>query len=211
MNAFLCILLSTFFPSNCIAQTDTGISFRNAEPFINFDKHLSFIASRAAKMDGIRIGLSYLEKYKVGIGYTGLSDNTPLYEQFIQGSDTINARLRFGYFSSSFEYIFYEKDRWQLSVPVHLGLGQSYYAFTDKSGKELHFKQQPVIVYQPSFTGYYKIIKWVGVGFGVGFRVMLLSNPFLNEHLNSLIYILNLKIFPFEIYHSIFPPKVVKS
>ena len=52
-----------------------------------------------------------------------------------------------------------------------------------------------------------KIVKWVGVGFGVGYRIMLLNNPDIPDKLSSPLYVLRLKIFLDEVYRSIFPKK----
>ena len=67
-----------------------------------------------------------------------------------------------------------------------------------------------IILFEPAITGHYKLIRWVGLGFGVGYRVMLKNNHQLKDNLSSPIYILRLKIFVDEIYRTVFPPKQKK-
>ncbi|MCW5918764.1 MAG: hypothetical protein KIS71_03175, partial [Bacteroidetes bacterium] len=66
------------------------------------------------------------------------------------------------------------------------------------------------ILFEPAITGHYKLIRWVGIGFGVGYRVMLKNNKQLKDNLSSPIYILRLKIFVDEIYRTVFPSKKSK-
>ena len=175
--------------------------------FVNLDQHNSFVSSRLAKINGVRFGLSYQEKYKIGFGFYGLSSATPLTTTQIVNGDTVYPKLNLGYFSFCYEYVFYQKYPWQFSVPVQVGIGNSFFDYTDKAGKYHKTKEQLIMLYEPAVIGQWKALKWVGLGFGVGYRLMLVSNPTLNQKFNSPIYSLGIRIFFDEIYHSLSPKK----
>jgi hypothetical protein len=61
--------------------------------------------------------------------------------------------------------------------------------------------------YEASLVGHYKILKWIGIGSGLGFQLMLKDNPAIMENFNTPVYSIKIKIFLGDIYRSVFPPK----
>ena len=175
--------------------------------FIALDSHNSFVATKPAGIEGFKFGLSYNDRFKLGIGLYRLTAYTKLTEAIAK--DTVKADLHFNYFSSFVEYAFYQsaKSRWQFSVPVYLGFGSSYLDYTDARGEYFREKERLVILLESALEGNYKIYNWLGIGFGAGLRVMLLSNHILDKNFTEPIYQLGIRMFPNEIYSSVFSEK----
>jgi hypothetical protein len=109
------------------------------------------------------------------------------------------------FISGSFEYTFYHNDPWQFSIPLNLGAGKSYFwYYKNTAGDKGRLDEKIVILSTLSVDAQYKIIKYIGVGAGLGYRVMLKDNSNINENFNSVIYSLQLRIFVDEIIKTIF-------
>ena len=104
------------------------------------------------------------------------------------------------------EYVVLRSDPWQVSVPFYFGFGNSYRIYP-KDGKDLKTDKHSVILLEPAITGHYKVIKWVGIGFGFGYRIMLQNNPEIKDRFTGPLYVLRLKLFLGEVYKSVFPKK----
>lgn len=175
--------------------------------FIALDSHNSFIATKPAGIEGFKFGLSYNDRFKLGVGLYRLASSMKITEIIV--NDTINTDLHFNYFNSFVEYVFYQPlhSKWQFSVPVYLGFGSSYLDYTNVSGEYVREKERLVILLESAIEGDYKIYKWFGIGFGAGLRVMLKSNQEIDKNFTEPIYQFGIKIFPDEIYSSVFSEK----
>lgn len=175
--------------------------------FIALDSHNSFIAAKPAGIEGFKFGLSYNDRFKLGVGLYRLASYTKITEAIAK--DTVNADLHFNYFSLFVEYVFSQpaKSHWQFSVPVYIGFGSSYLDYTNIHGEYFREKERLVIFGESALAGNYKINKWFGISFGAGLRVMLLSNHEIDKNFTEPIYQLGIKIFTDEIYSSVFSEK----
>jgi hypothetical protein len=85
-------------------------------------------------------------------------------------------------------------------------VGKSYFWYYKNLEKDKgQTDKETVALLTLNVDAQYKIIKWVGVGAGLGFRVMLKDNNDIHENFNSIIYSLQIRLFVDEIYRSIFP------
>ena len=173
--------------------------------FFQIDSYNSFVRSRKANALGFKTGFDFGKKLRLGMGFSVLS--TDAVDKIVVEKDTFRAEIKSSYFTSGIEYVLYRKGPWQITFPAHVGLGSSYYEYPDGKKRDNQAYKHNIILFEPAITGHYKIVKWVGVGFGVGYRIMLLNNPDIPDKLSSPLYVLRLKIFLDEVYHSIFPKK----
>jgi uncharacterized oligopeptide transporter (OPT) family protein len=58
-------------------------------------------------------------------------------------------------------------------------------------------------VTQVGISAQYKIIRWVGVGAGLGYRLMLVNNPEIETKMNSPVFAIGIKLYLGEIVKSI--------
>lgn len=174
---------------------------------IKIDSRNSFISSQRAPIFSLKLGVEFNNILRIGGGYNTLKAalSTP---HFIKDSvgkvvDTVSAHLKLDYLSYYIEYAFYQTKRWEMAIPMQIGIGYSYYDY--KLGdKKSSFSKQTIVVYETNLVGHYKIFSWVGVGVGIGYRVMLLGNKKLEENFNSPIYVFKIKFFLVDAYKAMF-------
>ena len=185
--------------------------WRKPKFFLQFDKYNSIVGKRGADVTGIKAGLEFGKKYRIGWGYYDLRSDIievihlPPEQAAEAPADSVKARLKMNYFPLCFEYIFYNKGKWQFGFPVNLGFGKTYFEYYDKNNKIKNFKDQTVMVTDVVVSGQYRILKWVGVGAGFGFRKMLIDNPDVSRNFDSPLYNLRVKLFLGEIFNTVFP------
>lgn len=183
--------------------------------FFQLDTYNSFVSNEPANTFGFRGGLEFNKRVRIGLGYYSLTSDIVKPKKIIgifNNDTTLNAQLDMYFIPVSFEYIFYDKDPWQFSVPLNIGAGKSYFwYYRNAAGERGRIDEKTVVLMTVSVAGQYKIIKWLGVGAGLGFRQMLKDNSNINENFNSVIYSLGLRIFVDEIFKSVFPKKQEKK
>lgn len=177
----------------------TKVTFR-------FNSRNSFITDRRARIFGFKLGVDFNNTLRMGGGFNILSSD--LYrEKIVMDSlgmpDTIASRLHFGYLAYYIEYVFYKTKRWEFSIPIQLGFGNSRFEHDYEGDKIIEHKKM-VIVYEPAVSGQYRFFEWAGVGMDVGYRFMLLNNKAIQQNLNSPIYAFKLLIFIGPLYRSVF-------
>lgn len=184
-----------------------GISSKNT--FINGFRSPVYTASAGLDFNHtVRVGagLSWLQlsSYKNG------KDNSPFYldKTFSDASGvyTVHPALEFRYINLFFEYVYYQSKKWQFSVPLQVGIGGSSYQYNFNGEKIIEDKHN-ILLYEPTVSGQYRILKWFGVGLDVGYRILLVSNKNINERFDSPIYNAGVIIYWGELYRIVFPKK----
>jgi hypothetical protein len=170
------------------------------------DSRHSFINQSGVSIFGVKGGIEYNRKLRFGLGFnilaTRLSSSITFdYEGVNQTTD--DARLIFYHVSPYAEYVFYKRDRWEISIPVQFGIGTSYYTYKTESGQRFSDNRKFILSYEPAITAQYKILKYFGPGFGVGYRLMIVDNGAIEESFNSPVYIFRFKVFFGEIYRDL--------
>ena len=179
---------------------------------LQLDAYNSFVSKEPANTFGYRAGLEFNKRVRIGIGYYKLTSDIVKSRPVpgvVMKDSMANAQLDMFFIPVFFEYVFYNKDPWEISVPVNLGVGKSYFWYYKKQpeGEKGKVDQKAVALITISAAGQYKILPWFGVGAGLGFRLMLKDNSNINENFNSVIYSLGLRVFVDEIFKSMFPAK----
>ena len=197
MRTFFILILSFFiFSSQGHAQLFDSIrtSFDYKPKFLlKFDTRNSFISNQYAKIHGIKVGLSFNKTTNIGIGYHWMPKR-PL-EPTLLNSNKID--LKFGYAVAFFEYNFYKSKYWSAEIPVQIGFGKAQYDDLDLA---MTTGISWIIIYEPAMTIEYKLLKYFGIGGGVGFRLAIKSNQQIKESFTAPEYILRFKIYSGDIY-----------
>jgi len=172
------------------------------EPKFEFklDSRNAFISNTGVRVFGFKLGLNFDDKLSFGLGYNQLWSN-PKNQLFLEGVN-YNAEVNYYYFSPYVEYTFYRDEKWEFSIPVQFGLGESWYEF-ERNGNKLSRSRNFVVSYEPAITVQYTFLKYFGLGAGVGYRLMIVPNHSIEEQFTSPVYIFKFKIFFQEIYHDL--------
>lgn len=169
-----------------------------------FDTRFSFITNSNVKTTGIKLGLSYDKKFKVGIGINNLLLEVKTEVTDENGRVYPDAELSYGYFSPYIEYVFYTSKRWEFVLAAQLGLGGASYQYLDTlQNKTIKIIESAVVSYEPAMLIDYKIVPWVGLGTGIGYRLVLYSEPGIAENFTSPEYVLKVKVYLGQIWKDI--------
>ena len=115
---------------------------------------------------------------------------------------TVGTRVRFGYITPFFSYAFYQRGPWEVSIPVQLGFGSGSLVYDDLEGTTRTLDRTFVFLYEPAMTVQYRFLKYLAIGGGLGFRLVVTSSS-LNERLNAPIYLFGLKVYFGDLYRDL--------
>lgn len=211
LSSFLPVLLCcVFFNIQAQPTLDTIKDCLQQKPqlFGKLDSRNSFISNNRAKIFGVKLGLNYGNRLHFGIGYNQLYPPAKNFDKqiyFTNASklpDSLTAKLKLFYFSTHVEYVYYQTQNWQLSLPLQFGIGKTYYQYQLYSEKR-SIENAIFFIYEPAVSIEYKFVKWVGVGADVGFRFIVTDYRRLNQKFNSPTYAFKLLIYYNEIYKSL--------
>lgn len=209
LNFLISLFISLFLVNNLSSQTNQDtinqdvdmfelilISLESSPKFyLSFDNRNSFISSRNALFLGVKAGLEYDELFRYGLGFTSLYNQT--YATYINDIKKSEETLNFNYVSIFAEYIFYkENPKFELSMPINLGLGYSWLA--NKISTTGHFQ----MLYEAQLNGMYFPVKFFGLGAGVGYRLMLINNPHIDEQFTAPIYSFRAKLILGQLFNN---------
>ncbi len=205
---FIFILLFIIYSLSSFSQKkkdeffyEIGQSLKSKPTFtFRFDNRNSFITNYRAWIYGVKIGLQFKDKFRAGLDFSMLHTGIYINQNIEYNGEIYNeisSKLHLEYASIFAEYVFYKTSKWEFTLPIQIGGGVSYFKY-DLDNKTFTNNMAPVIMYEANITGQYKIIKGIGVGTGIGYRIMLLSNPKINQHFTSPVFSLKLILYPFD-------------
>ena len=184
---------------------------KKIKPFFQFDSYYSFIGKEKADVFGFKAGVELNQKWRFGAGYNKIKSDIiewkllPVEERADSNVNIVKSQLYLNYYPLLAEYVFYNKDPWQVSLPFTVGYGNSYFSYYDKNNNSRKIFDHSILITELGVTGQVKIFKWIGIGAGVGYRYLLLDNPEIETKVSSPVYSLRVKIFPGAIIKTFFP------
>lgn len=205
-NKYLFACLFTALSVKCFSQTDVSIEESASKKiFFSMDYRNGFIRSSEAHIVGFRGGVEIDQKYRLGAGYHYLSSEIiRTIPVSLEGSAiNTNARVHLRYGSISGEYILFSSELWQVSAPLIIGMGASYYE--PPSNKYAETKGQFTFLVEPALTIQYNIIPFIGIGTGIGYRFMPIGDSNLRPVFATPVYDVRLKLLINEVMDALFP------
>ena len=169
-------------------------------PTARFDSRNSFVSGRNARVQGIKAGVTFRKTLTLGLGYSWL--DTDIKERIGPGDIGGEGQLKMRYISAFAEYTFYRKGPWEATIPVQIGFGKSFLQVKE-SGTKKTIDANPVILYEPIMTFEYKVLNIIGLGAGVGYRIMLRNNKDIDYQFTSPVYVLKARLIFDEIFKKI--------
>lgn len=172
-----------------------------------WDSHGSFITNTPARMTALGAGLRFGDYIKLGLSVDFL--NSGIYRiktvpNEVNGAlDSVKAKLNYGMVSIYSNFLVARHKKWEFTVPVAVGIGASSYSYTDIDGKNREMAKGGMMSINSMFMAEYKVFKWLGVGAGLGLRLVPISNNLMKENFNSMLWDANLSVYFGEIYRSI--------
>lgn len=193
------------------AQLMDSIGYFLKQPYsidARLESRNSFIDNQLISVSGVRLGLSFKRKLKLGIGLSWLE--SPVTEKFqsknILGMDTsINRFLKFMYVCYYADFVFYKTKRWQLSVPIQVGTGASWFQSNNKYSFDNKSSKYFLLLYEPGITAQFKVFRWFGVGTDVAYRFTMKNNKKVSEKLMSPTYSFKILFWFDQLFYELFP------
>ncbi len=168
---------------------------------VKFDNRFSFIRDNDVRTIGVKVGVTFDRKFKVGLGINQML--TASGRKFLINDSLIETDLEYFYFSPYIEYVYYNSKRWEFSLSTQLGVGGASYQYLDNNGKKIKLIESTVLSYEPAMLIDYKIIRWFGIGTGVGYRLIYYKSPGVDEKFSSPEVVIKLKVYLGEIVRTI--------
>lgn len=188
---------------------DTFKVFLKSRPSIDarLESRYSFLNNSPTKVSGVRLGLSFRRKLRVGIGYSWLDTDVKDAKLITDAFGNLrytNEYLKFGYVCYYADFVFHKTKRWQLSVPIQVGTGMYWTQYNDGL-KTIKSKQRLLLFYEPGITVQFKATRWCGLGLDVCARLALRNTKYVGEKLNSFVLAPKLLIWFDQIFFMTFP------
>jgi len=167
---------------------DTFKVLLRSKPSIDarLESRYSFFNNTATKVSGVRLGLTFRRKLRVGIGYSWLDGDVSdkLKIQGLSGEVNVDNYLKFHYLCYYADFVFYKSRRWQLSVPIQAGTGLAWFRYR-YNGETVRSRKHFLLIYEPGMSVQFKIFTWCGLGLDMGYRFALKNTANVGEKLNS--------------------------
>jgi hypothetical protein len=169
---------------------------------VKLDVRGSFISNQNVRVVGVKLGLEHARRFQYGVGYSFLL--TPVErEQEVPGVGEVVARLRLGYVTPYVDYAFYQRGNWEVRLPVQIGLGAGSLGYRDADGRRHRIRRSGLVFYEPAMTVQYRFMKYLGVGGGIGYRLVLHTSEGLGEQLTAPTYTLGFRVFFDDIWRDL--------
>ncbi len=177
---------------------------------------LSLIDHQLSKVSGLRVGLVFQRKLRLGAGIdwlktdytrgTNLLGIDPVKRDFVNEQNVVTSKYyKLMYLCLYADFVFHKTKHWQLSVPIQIGMGASWfnkdkgYTFGNPEAKYFLF------LYEPGITVQYKLTKWLGGGVDVCYRFSPQNTKRSNMPLNSPSYAFKLVFLLDQLFFDLFP------
>lgn len=215
----LFLLLAATFSTKSIAQADsTSTKTKKASFYFALDVRRSIVRELPVRISGLKIGVTFKRNHSIGIGYYNMGrpifgsfrisrpveydENKTLISKRDGSSFDLNARIKLemAYASLFYEHRFFTHRKWNMDINGQFGFGNVYfYAYDKATGRQL-FNGKPkkdfIKLVEASVSVQYKIVEWLGLGAGVGYRYMIQPNDYISTTFNYPIWSLKFILFP---------------
>ncbi|MBL7943417.1 MAG: hypothetical protein JNM00_11650 [Flavobacteriales bacterium] len=155
------------------------------------DNRNTFIDGKSAATFGIKAGLTWRKSFTLGLGYHWLRDGTSL--KVPSGDTTLVRDVRMRYVALFAEYTFFRRGAWEAAVPVQIGIGTSFLA-TENGETPVAGTRATIAMYEPAMLIEYKVLNLIGLGGGLGYRLMLAGNRNIDLRFTAPVYMLRLRL-----------------
>lgn len=168
----------------------------------------SFIDNQIISVTGVRLGVAFQRKLRVGGGISWLKSDFKkdfYIENELGKTDTISRFLKMAYIAYYIDFVFHKTKRWQLSVPIQAGTGFAWWKndknYLLREDNKKHF----LLLYEPGITVQFKVFRWFGLGADVAYRFTLVNSKKIGEKLNSPTYSFKILVWFDQLYYELFP------
>ena len=167
---------------------------------LSFHNRNTFVKAAEVRLYGLQAGLDYAEHIKFFIALYGFSNENRkwLVNSDVFQEDSVLQATSLSYFSLGVEHSFYKKGRLILRTPLQIGIGtvtNDHLA----NGQLILRDKDLVVPIEGGVNAYYKLIDWLILKSGVGYRISLGNSEVLK--MSSPYYNLGISVAVMPLYH----------
>jgi hypothetical protein len=173
------------------AHADTLAATPPVPPYkvlLNLDARRTFVDAEPVRFYGLRIGVRRgLDVLSIGL--YGLGDPFLREGVLLDDVGVREVQTRFDFFSFGYERILFDSERWEIGVPVGIGLGNYRTSYRDSSMAVWRpYSSNELVPVEAGVQVDYKLFWWSFVGVGGGYRYVLAEDPVVSTALSDLTY-----------------------
>lgn len=178
---------------------DTISNAFNHKPkiLLKLDSKFSFVSNQLVSMRGVKAGVNFNNRIKLGVGYSWMKNNF----KFDNPSILINNEnydLRYSYVSIFSDYNFYNDKKWSFLFNTDFAVVKLGYK--NKESSIFDFLSYGAVI-EPSFISEYDLIKYITLGSGFGYRFVFRESNNIAEKFSAPLFIIRIKIDFLKIYN----------
>jgi hypothetical protein len=206
--AMVCLILIGTFACSAQYLDSLGDVIRGkANIDLRYESRWSFVNNALYTINGVRIGTAFEKKLRLGLGVNW--NKTKLFSTGESTDEsgniqTVNRYFQLGYFLMYADVVFHRTKRWQLSVPIQIGVGSTWYQSKPEYSLKNRQSKEFLLLYEPGISIQFKVTRWVGAGADVAYRFTIKNNQ-ISEKLASPTYALKFLIWVDQLYFLVFP------
>ncbi len=199
----ICVFFCTIsIPSKINAQLyhlwDSVNYYMKFKPTLtgDFDSKKTFVTGKGVGIKGLELGVNYGNKISYMLGWYFLREpiisNATLYRGTVKEA-TYKTKVSIHYLSLIAEYSVLKSHRWNINMPLQIGVGTAKKIFSD-SLTIMPPQKSTIFPVELSFTGTYRIWRFLGLSGGLGYRRAFSGNIIKDEDFNGIMYRFGMKI-----------------
>ncbi len=157
--------------------------------FFNFDFRRTHVNADPVRFYGFRLG-AQRNMDLLSVGFYGLGDPYVQPAVDLEGIGVRELRTDFDYTALTYERLFISTKRWQVGIPVSIGLGNYRKGYLNEQGKLVPYSTNELVPLEASFHTDYNVLWWLFIGVGGGYRHVLADDPDATKTLSDWTYYL---------------------
>ncbi|HRH37805.1 MAG TPA: hypothetical protein PK760_05640 [Flavobacteriales bacterium] len=153
-----------------LAQEPAAASNKAAfRVIVNFDSRHTFVNDDPIRFYGFRVGAQRGNDV-LAIGFYGIGDSYIQQDVLIPGVGSRTLHTDFDYTALTYERLFINSKRWQVGVPISLGLGNYRRGFINEDKKLVPWTINELVPIEATVHADYNLFWWMFIGTGAGYR-----------------------------------------
>ncbi|MBT9146212.1 MAG: hypothetical protein DDT42_02094 [candidate division WS2 bacterium] len=164
---------------------------KKARFIFKFDNRSSLINQYRVQLFGIKTGVA-IGRSEFGLGVVimpgQLNFTTP------EEIGKIERELALRYFDAYYEYRIYKRGNFSLDISSAIGLGRAGFKETNLLNGEETFNFQRIAMIEPGGMAFYKVVPFVSIGAGLGWRQAFARNADFKNKFSAPIWMFRVKI-----------------
>lgn len=162
------------------------------------DNRFTTVNEKNISIFGAKVGLTYKKLTRFGIGTSFALK--PVTNTFVNNNmQTVENTNSFWYVGFFNDWILLKNNRWNCFVTEQIGVGAPQFT-SSINGQTISDEKVILYVNELSAQAQYKIIPWLGVGAGIGYRHSLNNDAHIKSVVNGPVFIAKVIVYPGAIF-----------